>query len=96
MAGLVQGIVTGQSLVLDSATPMANVAVTTKAVTITGANAAGAAPDAAEHNALVVDVGALKAELDKTITDLGAIATAYNALLVELRSNGMIAPEAED
>ena len=57
-------------------------AVPVEDVAITAEAAASTAPDAAEFLAVV--------------TDLGTVATAFNALLAELRGNGMIAPEAEE
>ena len=97
MAGLVKGIVTGQSLVLSDAVPMADVTPTMDAdgVTLTGAAAAGTAPDKAEYDKTVADVVAINTELAAALADITALAAAYNALLAELRSNGMIAPEEE-
>mgnify|MGYP001764781530 CR=1 FL=1 len=98
MGGLVKGLVTGQSLVLDTAVPMEDVVPTMDAegVTLTGAAAAGSAPTKAEYDKTVVDVAAINTELGAALVDITALADAYNALIAELRTNGMIAPEAED
>jgi len=67
---------------LTSATPSA----------ITAANAAGGTPTAAEHNALVVDVTALRATLAAAVNYLATERTKINALLASLRTAKLLSP----
>jgi hypothetical protein len=59
---------------------------TSAAAALTAAAAAGAAPDAAEFDALLADVTEIRAKLNLAVADLATIRTKINAVLASLRT----------
>lgn len=100
-ANTAQAAVVADQAALTAAAPAAITAAAPGA--ITGANAVGGTPTAGEHNALVVDVTAIRAEVVKlvtdltatraevvkAVTDLGVARTKLNAELAALRLAGL-------